>query len=213
VPGQQPLALDPRRWSEVWLRLGARGDATPTFHQLLAAYSDPVRSYHNVEHLQHCLAELDAHGTSAVRRDEVEAGLWFHDAVYVPGKSNNEERSARLAETELRRGGVQAEGISRIAALVMATTHTTLAEDPDQRLICDVDLAILGSPPESFDRFEERIRQEYRWVPAALYRHSRSAVLRQFLERPAIYQTHGFAAKYEGQARRNLERLLVSLSG
>jgi predicted metal-dependent HD superfamily phosphohydrolase len=205
--------LDRVRWSGLWNRLGARGEGIPIFEMLAQAYGEPARTYHNVDHLQHCLAQLDHHRAMADRPDEVEAGLWFHDAVYAPGKSDNEERSARLAEAALREGGVGAEVAQRIAQLVLATRHAGPAVGEDARLVCDVDLSILGSPPAAFDEFESRIRQEYRRVPRPLYRRSRAKILKGFLLRPSIYQTGAFRAQYEDQARKNLERAVAALGG
>ena len=192
--------------------MGALGDGRRIFETLAEAYGESTRAYHNTEHLRHCLAELDCHLRLADRPEEVEAALWFHDGIYVPGRSDNEDRSARLAEDALREGGVAAETARRVGRLVLATRHASPVEDKDARLVCDIDLAILGGSPAEFDRFESRIREEYRLVPAPLYREARSNVLRGFLLRPSIYQTEELKAQYEIHARQNLERTLSALS-
>jgi len=148
----------------------------------------------------------------AHRPIEVEAALWFHDAVYAPARSDNEDRSALLAQTALRAGGVASDIAGRIGALVLATRHTELALEDDARLICDVDLSILGTQPAAFRLFERAIRQEYRWVPDPLYRKGRIEVLRRLLRRRSIYQTAPFQARYENQARQNLEAAVAALS-
>ena len=194
------------------MRLGAQNDGSRTFQQLAAAYGEPDRTYHNTAHVQHCLAELDRARSLARRPDEVEAALWFHDAVYVSWRSDNERRSAALAEAALRTGGVDSSACHRITELILATKHVALEAELDAQLICDVDLAILGAPAPEFEQFEHAIRQEYRWVPDVLYRRSRSAVLRGLLLRESIYQTADFRTHYEEPARQNLERLLASLN-
>lgn len=206
------VAPDRTRWSRVWSRLGGRGNGLQIFDQLVTAYNEPTRTYHNIEHLRHCLTELEKNIALAHRPVEVEAALWFHDAVYAPGRPDNEDRSANLAETALQTGGVESAVARRIAALVLATRHTELALDDDARLVCDIDLSILGGPPASFELFELRIRQEYRLVPDARYRQGRTEVLRAFLLRPSIYQTPPFQARYENQARQNLEAAVAALS-
>ena len=95
---------------------------------------------------------------------------------------------------------------------MLATRHSEPALDSDARLVCDVDLSVLGAEPAAFELFERAIRQEYRWVPDAVYRQERAKVLRRFLGRPSIYQTAPFQARYEKQARQNLERLVAALS-
>jgi predicted metal-dependent HD superfamily phosphohydrolase len=182
------------------------------FQQLSTAYAEPSRAYHNIEHIRACLAEFDECRELARHPEEVEAALWFHDAVYVPGAADNEEQSARLAESALRSHGVAAEVTQRIGDLVRATQHVTLLQEPDAQLLCDIDLAILGREPAVFDRFESQIRREYGWVPESLYRRSRSAILARLLGRASIYQTRRFTERYEGPARRNLKRMLTTLS-
>jgi len=205
-------APDPTRWSWLWSGLGGRGDGRQVYDQLAAAYSEPIRAYHNLEHLRHCLTELEENMALARRPLEVETALWFHDAVYAPARSDNEDRSAALAETTLRGGGVEPDVADRIRALVLATRHSEPALDDDARLVCDVDLSVLGAEPAAFELFERAIRQEYLWVPDAVYRQGRVEVLRRFLGRPSIYQTAPFQARYEKQARQNLERVVAALS-
>ena len=55
------------------------------FTVLEAGYAEPVRSYHTAEHIRDCLAQFDLSRSAAQRPDEVEAGIWLHDAVYQPG--------------------------------------------------------------------------------------------------------------------------------
>jgi predicted metal-dependent HD superfamily phosphohydrolase len=209
----QPGNLDRQRWTELWSRLGASGDGLVVFTRLSLAYAEPARAYHTAEHIGDCLAEFDRARDPTRTPDEVETALWFHDAVYTPGASDNEDRSATLAQQALSTHGVPAPRSHRIAALVLATSHVKPAQTPAARLLCDIDLSILGRAPEEFDEFERRIRQEYAWVPEASYRRERSAILTHFLQRPSIYQTDDFLRRYEEPARANLQRLIQRLSG
>jgi predicted metal-dependent HD superfamily phosphohydrolase len=208
---QDPATLDQRRWTALWSRLGAQGTGLSIFAHLASAYAEPTRAYHNAEHIRDCLAQLDLSREVAQRPDEVEVAIWFHDAVYVPDGSNNEDRSARLAQTALLACGVALEVSRRVAELVLATRHLTIPRDGDAQLLCDIDLSILGREPGVFDEFERRIRQEYGWVPEPIYRASRSEVLAGFLRRRSIYQTEYFRSRYEAPARANLERSLAQL--
>ena len=205
--GRQQRTLDQQRWLELWSRLGAQASGAPIFAHLAAAYAEPGRAYHTAEHIRDCLAQLDLSRNLAPHPDEVEAALWFHDAVYRPGASDNEDQSAELARTALSTGAVPREAADRTAALVLATRHAGVPSSPDEQLICDIDLSILGREPGIFDAFEQQIRREYAWVPEPMYRRERSAVLSGFLRRRSIYQTDQFRQRYEALARANLERL------
>jgi predicted metal-dependent HD superfamily phosphohydrolase len=202
----EPETLDRRRWTELWRRLGARDDGISVFNGLVAAYTEPVRAYHTTEHIRDCLAQFDLSKSAATHPDEIEAAIWFHDAVYLPGSSGNEDRSAELARDVLLESGVAAAVADRIAGLVLATRHVSVPSEPDAALLCDIDLSILGRPPDVFDEFERRIRLEYAWVPEPLYRSARGEIMESFLRRRSIYQTAFFRERYEAQARENLER-------
>ncbi|MEO8090193.1 MAG: N-methyl-D-aspartate receptor NMDAR2C subunit [Gemmatimonadales bacterium] len=207
----QPRSLDRSRWIGLWNRLGAQGDGISVFARLEAAYAEPARVYHTAEHIRDCLAQFDLGRHLAERPDEVEAATWFHDAVYQPGASDNEDQSARLARTSLADARGSLEVAHRIADLVLATQHLSIPGEPDAALLCDIDLSILGRIPELFDRFEQRIRQEYAWVPEAIYQSARAEILEGFLGRRFIYQTDFFRDRYEVQARVNLTRVIAEL--
>jgi predicted metal-dependent HD superfamily phosphohydrolase len=208
----EPAGLDRTRWTELWKRIGARGDGLDVFSRLETGYGEPARAYHTAAHVRHCLEEFDRDRSLAARPDEVEMALWFHDAVYVPGAGDNEVRSADWALKELTSAGTAPGPAQRIHALIVATRHSNIPADCDARLLCDIDLSILGQTPAVFDEFERQIRQEYAWVPEPYYRQTRSKVLAGFLSRKAIYQTEPFASRYEARARENLERALRNLS-
>lgn len=182
------------------------------FAHVAKAYAEPSRAYHNTEHIRDCLTQLDLSRELAQRPDEVEAALWFHDVIYVPGATDNEDRSARLAQSALAACGAPPETRSRVAQLVLATRHLTVPTDQDTQLVCDIDLSILGREPAVFDRFEHAIRREYAHIAEPEYRYQRAAVLTRFLRRESLYQTGYFRDRFEQQARTNLKRVLLHLT-
>lgn len=180
---------------------------------LVARHSEPWRAYHVLAHVEHCLDELDRVRELACDADAVEAALWFHDAVYVPGRADNEARSARLARETLAAGGADERRQDVVARLILATRHGAPAEGADERLIADVDLAILGADPARFDAYERDVRREYAAVPAPVFRARRAELLQGFLDRPQIYGTEPLRKRYEAAARRNLARSIAALGG
>lgn len=187
--------------------------------ELLAAWSEPHRRYHTLQHLGECLAHLKAARAEAARPEEVELALWFHDAIYAIGRNDNEQRSADWAREALLSGGAPADMASRVHSLVMATRHGVQAPSPadgddarDTALLLDIDLSILGAPPQRFDEYEQQIAQEYAAVPEAVRRPRRKAILEGFLRRERIYATPHFHALCEAQARENLSRSIARLS-
>jgi predicted metal-dependent HD superfamily phosphohydrolase len=205
--------LPSERFAELWRAFGAQGPWAGTFEQLRDAYGEPHRAYHTAAHLGACLRKLDEPDVRALAGNlaNVEAALWFHDAVYDTHAHDNEEASARLAEMCLGKASVDPARVAKIAAYVRATkSHETA--DPDGHLVLDIDLSILGEAPGVFAGFEAEIQREYAWVPAAAYAVGRGAVLRGFLARPQIYATPLFRDRYEANARRNIAASLEQLA-
>jgi len=200
-----------RRWLALWGRIGAGGDGRTVLELLTTLYREPSRYYHTLTHIGDCLTELDRERTRAHRPDEAELALWFHDAVYDPRAGDNEARSAELAERVLRDAGLADDSRERVAGMIRATTHAELPTENDMALVCDADLAILGASPERYARYVTQIRNEFAWVPAALFRQRRAAVLARFLDRAAIYASPRFRERYEARARQNLSAELLEL--
>ena len=198
------------RFRDFWRRSRAEGDPSAAWSDLECRWSEPHRAYHSLAHLAHCLDELDGGRDLAGDAIAVELALWCHDAVYDTHASDNEHRSAALAGEFARSMGLPDTTRERAARLVLATRHDVTPSPGDEALVVDIDLAILGQPPERFDEYERGIRAEYAWVPRPLFDLKRRAILRAFLERPSIYATERFRARYEASARANLRRSLGS---
>ena len=175
---------------------------------LLGRWSEPHRRYHDIEHLADVLSTVDEYGAAP----EIRLAAWYHDAVYDPRASDNEERSAGLAVDALN-----ALGASGRAAEVARLVRLTASHEPDPGdvngvLLCDADLAVLARPADWYDRYAAAIREEYRHVPDDAFRAGRAAVLRRLLDLPALYRTPELRDRWEAAARANLHRELDALS-
>jgi predicted metal-dependent HD superfamily phosphohydrolase len=201
------------RWSTMWSHLGAGAGShgETVFQAVIQAYSEPHRRYHTLAHLQDCLQQFDTACALAMRPAEVEAALWFHDAIYDPRSSENEARSAQWAQEALRDAGTSAEIAQHVADLVLVTRHNARPVGADACVLVDIDLSILGRAPEEFDAYECQIREEYAWVPEPIFRQKRADILQSFLTRRVIYETSLFQSRYEAQARQNLARSIARL--
>lgn len=139
--------------------------------------------------------------------------VWFHDAVYRPDRSENEERSAALAERALPEAGVPDAGTAEVTRLVRLTvTHDPADGDTNGEVLCDADLAILASAPKEYAAYAAQVREEYGFVPDDAFTEGRAAVLRQLLELPRLFRTPQGAAEWEARARQNLTTELELLT-
>lgn len=188
---------------------------------LRGAYAAPPRAYHHFGHVEAVLRHFDqvADGPGWARPREAWLAVLYHDAVYVPGRRDNEARSATLAMEEIARWlPHESIGLPHVAHLIALTArHGTLAPDAlgggpdgeDARNFLDCDMAILGAAPADFDAYDRAVAAEYRGtVPAWLYRMNRQRFLRGLLGRERIFLGDFFHARLDAAARANLRRVL-----
>jgi predicted metal-dependent HD superfamily phosphohydrolase len=178
--------------------------------QLMAAYAEPQRHYHDLAHIEDCLGKLaDVPDLSAAERAVLTEAIWWHDVVYNPTRSDNEELSAQLAEQH-----AAAEMRDEVARLVRLTrSHQVVAGDKLGAVLISIDLGILAAEPARYDAYAAAIRREFSHVPDDDYRAGRAGVLQRFAARPIIFPDAAFASKYEQGARENIARELASLQG
>ncbi|WP_327355269.1 HD domain-containing protein [Streptomyces sp. NBC_01304] len=196
------------RWAETLLRAragAAHPDPAPYAANLLARWAEPQRKYHTTAHLIAVLDHVDVLAEHAADADLVRLAAWFHDAVYAPDRSENEERSARLAERALPEADLGPEGTAEVARLVRLTlTHDPAPDDANGQVLCDADLAILAADPEAYAAYTAAVREEYAFVPAEAFRSGRADILAQLLALPRLFHTPHGRAHWEEPARRNI---------
>lgn len=197
--------------------------AIPTEQQtaLEAAYAIPPRAYHNFDHVQEVGRHYDSVAAAIgwTQPREVQLAVLYHDAIYEPGRRDNEARSAALAVEHIGRWWPQA-GIDapRVADLINFTARhgqfvpADFGDDAladDARLFLDCDMAILGAEPAAFDAYDRGIAAEYRGhMPAWLFKLNRRRFLKALLAKERIYLSDFFHARLDAQARSNLRRAI-----
>lgn len=179
-------------------------------------YAEPQRRYHTWAHIEALL------GWFALRRDHlhdpvaVELAILFHDAVYDPARSDNEAQSARLLE-DADLPDVTDDTRLRAIRMIEATAAHGLADNLDEKdrtdmaEFLDMDLSILGAAPAVFEGYERAIRDEYAFVPEALFRAARRGILERFLERPTLYFSDWGRDRFEARARSNVAASIAAL--
>ncbi len=190
-----------------WNQLCAGHESSSSAFALLREkYAEKHRAYHNLSHIRALLAHAESFRHELQSYDTVAFAIWFHDAIYHTKKSDNEEKSAELAEATLSQLSVPSEIITATKQMILATKkHKLLNDSTDLKLFLDFDLSTLGTSEEVYQQYSQAIRKEYSWVPYFLYRKGRKKVLESFLKRERLYFTDAMNASYESQARRNLE--------
>lgn len=200
------------QWESLGSSLHLQGkDWTREGKRLLRSWARWPRRYHDLTHLAACLRHAGDIRSELDDSAAVLLALWFHDAIYWPWSSRNEERSAEWAAQFLNKSGLGPERTARIVRHVLATRDHQPGDDADTAWLLDIDLAVLGQDAVVYRAFEQGVRHEYRWVRWKSYVVGRSAVLRGFLNRPRIYLNDRFFSRYEARARTNVQVALDAL--
>ncbi|MCZ6681812.1 MAG: N-methyl-D-aspartate receptor NMDAR2C subunit [Planctomycetota bacterium] len=196
------------KWCDLWTRLKCKGDSQEQYARLEVLYSEPNRSYHNLEHIEGCLDLLDEVRVECKNPEQVELAIWFHDAVYDARRADNEAQSALMAESVAVDAGLPPETASRVADLVLATRHDGIPADSDAQLLVDIDLAGLGRTFDQFKQTGALVRREFDWLDDETFYQNQAELFRRLLDRPSIFFTEYFRSRFERQARDNLQKIL-----
>ena len=173
-------------------------------------YSKPNRYYHNLDHLDSLLAELRPHKDKFDNWDTIVFAITYHDLIYNTLKTNNEERSAKIATKRLTQIAVPHKLITHCNQLILATKKHEPSDYPTN-LFTDADLSILGSNPDTYKAYSKQIRREYLIYPNLVYYPGRKKVLAHFLQMKSIYKTREFSERYELNAKANIKMELDML--
>ncbi len=184
----------------------------PLWQELEKHYSQKKRHYHTLTHIENLLRLAEENRGAVEDWDVFVFAIFYHDVVYRVLKSDNEEKSAALAERRLTQLEISKARIARCSALILATKTHELSTNSDCNLLLDLDLSVLGASWERYEEYAAQIRREYAIYPDFLYKPGRKKVLERFLERDFIFKTPAFRAKFESQARGNLHMEISRLT-
>lgn len=127
----------------------------------------------------------------------------LHDVIYVPGRDDNEERSADYA----RRVLAPLDAVERVVSLILATKdHDGTEGDEGLDALLDADLSTFADDDDG--KNGDLIRQEYASVPEEAFRAGRKRILQHFLAREPLYRTEPMRTRYEAKAKANIRRAI-----
>jgi len=197
---------------EAWAEVAGDSPTSRTeWAALIAAWSEPSRTYHGLAHLVAVLGLVGQLGGAAADPDAVRLAAWYHDVVYDPTRWDNEHMSAQRARAGLR-GLVPDEQIDEVERLVLLTAaHDAAPGDTNGAVLCDADLAVLASPPEAYATYASAVRAEYGHLSDPVFTAGRIAVLEQLLAMPVLYRLPAVAAEWTPRARDNMTAELALL--
>lgn len=169
-------------------------------------YSSKKRHYHTLKHLENLFAQLNEVKGELRDLETILFTLYYHDIIYDPLRSDNEEKSAGLAEKRMKQISVSDSKIKHCKAQILATKTHIESADNDTNYFLDADLSALGQPWETYSEYFKNVRKEYSVFPDVVYIPGRKKVLNHFLAMDRIFKTEFFFRKFESQAKQNLRK-------
>jgi len=165
-------------------------------------YSQQNRYYHNWRHIEAMIACWQQYNDQLENPIEVLLAIYYHDAIYVSSRQDNELKSAELAVKQLEKANTIR--LDLVFDLILCTkTHEP--QTNDQNWLVDFDLKILGTNSDDYEEYQKQIRKEYRIYPNFMYKPGRKKALHHFLNKEFIFHTDVFRKVYEAQARENTQ--------
>lgn len=177
------------------------------FNALYFQYSLPHRAYHTPKRLEECFTDFDLIKDKLENPLAVETAIWFHDVVYNPPSTDNEERSVQFLEESPLTDFIDVKPSSKL--ILCSKQHKPY--DNDSRYFVDIDRAILGKPWQRFKQYDKNIRKEYQMAPDFIYYPERQKILTTFLKQNPLFYTPEFRVKYEARAKQNLIRAIQKI--
>lgn len=178
-------------------------------------YIEGHRFYHTMAHIEAMLEGYEQHYHAQFSEAEFLA-IVYHDIVYMPWTTDNEENSAKLlnAHHRLYFSKVKQEVIDEAMTIIRATKHFGPYEvlTESAKRVIDLDLMILGKAENVYKKYVANTRQEYGMYSDEQWNEGRANVLRHFLNSPRIFITDAMHKHFEERARINIQQELDELT-
>jgi predicted metal-dependent HD superfamily phosphohydrolase len=200
------------RWAQMWAdeNIPYTKAHEEMYAKLCECYKEPCRFYHVLGHIGHCLDLFEY--VRPYARDPLALGLaiWFHDAVYRAGNSDNERKSAELFLDFAEQVKLPVRQSECVARMITATTHKAkdVYHHPDAYLLLDLDLSSLGLSSVRFDRNSRELISEMHCERVENPEEKQRMFLQMLAERSRIYYTKYFRTFLEPSAQANISRTL-----
>ena len=126
---------------------------------------EPQRYYHNLQHVLELLVQCDP---ADLHYKEFVMAIWFHDCVYNPSSSTNEEDSVLVLKKFSRETHLSDNIIESVSEVIRMTKDHLLylreGKTDWAQIFLEMDLSILGAESGRYSEYSEQIKKEYSHV-------------------------------------------------
>lgn len=147
---------------------------TTRLEDILSLWNNPLRKYHSKAHLDDLVDQIQSHSSITPKeRDMLFIIALFHDCIYDPQRSDNEDQSASFFLNSVK---TPTKEIIEIEQCIL-DTKTHKPSSHLSALFCEMDMDIVRRPLGALLEWEAGIAFEYSFLPRAEYKKRRIAFL------------------------------------
>ncbi len=187
-------------------------------HDVDNYYNMPGRYYHNASHVLDMIEAYEAYFRDDMSKEEdkiIMTAIIFHDVIYFPWSSKNEEVSAEYAREFLNTFLDNSWNSLKLVVqnCILATKHNNTDLLKEAQILCDLDLNKFIWMTSRLERLRlvDNLRFENYLVDDKIFILGRIEFIKDMLSKEHIYYTDEFQ-KREKYARENLECQLKELT-
>ena len=169
------------------------------------AYMETHRQYHNLNHILRMFTMAREHKRELT--DEQVVAIWYHDIIYDPQATNNEEMSAIVAGEDIGELCACPHSLGVIQQIIR-DTENHIPNHPMSKLVIDLDLAGLGDPEDQYLATGKLVRAEYSHLSDKQWAEGRVKFLERFIGRRQIFYTEWGLEHFERNAFNNMTKEL-----
>ncbi len=144
--------------------------------ELLNRYAEHHRFFHTWKHIENIFEFLKQ--KNLFNDDELFLAAIFHDIVYNPKSTTNEEDSAELFIEYVKGSKLSIAQIDSIQQIII-DTKSHQANSEKSKVFIEADLDILNQPFEKLIEYEHQIFKEFQFADYLQYKTKRIEVLKQ----------------------------------
>lgn len=131
-------------------------------HELIiGCHKEHHRHYHNLNHILQVATICEQANVSERDKLTLRIAAWFHDIIYDPESSDNEQKSAELMMEVIGKSGLGKSVIKKAADLILITKDHLSAKTKLEKIITDADMFIFSQSPKVYDHYTSSVRKEY----------------------------------------------------
>jgi len=140
-------------------------------NEVFERYNEPHRFYHTLTHIEDIYRQLQERQLDG--NETLQLATIYHDVIYDPKSSTNEEDSARYFNETFKGDDELKQEVSTI--ILDTKSHQSTTEL--SAIFCELDLDILNRPLAQLMEYEQQIFKEFQFVDFGIYKAKRIEVL------------------------------------